>query len=105
MTMAPLRPSSDFAVVTAEDADGGLRLTVYGDVTEACLDLRDVVLAALKSEPPRVEVELSGVDEVDADGAAFLLACGRMAKLLGIEYRLTRMNDEVAALLAAHTTD
>lgn len=92
-------PASELHVVTAEDADGGLRLSVHGHFTSDCLDLRDVVLAALKSEPPRVEVDLAGLRAIDAEAAAFLLACGRLARLLGVEYRLTRVGDEAADAL------
>lgn len=90
----------DFGVVTAENADGGLRLSLFGRVDSGCVNLRDVVIAALQSEPPRVEVELSGLEVIDAEVASFLLACGRMARLMSIEYRLTRPNEAVAAALA-----
>ena len=90
-----------FGVVTAEDADGGLRLSPFGAVDSSCAGLRDVVIAALQSEPPRVEVELAGLAAIDAEVASFLHACGRMARLLGVEYRLTRPNPVVAATLAA----
>lgn len=103
MTTTPMRSDgvvpSQCDVTTAADADGGLRLSLYGELTTTSLDLRDVVLAALHSEPPRVELVLAGLSRIDSAGAAFLVACGRMAKILGIEYRLTRPPPDVAVEL------
>ena len=96
-------PADDFGVVTAEDADGGLRLSLFGRADSRSTSLRDIVIAALQSEPPRVEVELSGVTELDEEAASFLVACGRMARLMGVEFRLTRADGQVAAALAAAT--
>lgn len=90
----------EFRVVTAEDADGGLRLSLLGQVDSHCVDLRDVVEAALRSEPPRVEIDLRDLDAIDTEGVDFLLACRRLAELLGVEYRLSRAQGQVAVALS-----
>lgn len=101
MTAIEAVPGSDgFHVVTAEDADGGLRLSLIGRAEGSCLDLRDVVVAALRSEPPRVEIDLRDLAAIDPERAGFLLACRRIAELLGVEYRVSSAGGEVAAVLA-----
>lgn len=101
--MTALYPDHALRVVTAEDADGGLRLSLVGQADRSCIDLRDIVVAALRCEPPRVEIDLRALEAIDAEGAAFLLACGRLAKHLGVEYRLSRPHGPVAAVLAQAT--
>jgi anti-anti-sigma regulatory factor len=92
-------------VVTAADADGGLRLSLVGRVDGSCIDLRDVVVAALRTEPPRVEIDLRHLEAIDTTGAGFLLACRRLAEVLGVEYRLSRPNPAVGAALAEVADD
>ncbi|MDQ3756230.1 MAG: STAS domain-containing protein [Actinomycetota bacterium] len=98
---ATLSAGSGLRVVTAADADGGLRLSLVGRVDASCIDLRDVVVAALRAEPPRVEIDLRNLDAIDTAGAEFLLACRRLAELLGVEYRLSRPNRAVGAALGS----
>ena len=100
MTATDAITTGGFHVVTAEDADGGLRLSLIGRVDDSTLDLRDVVVAALRSEPPRVEIDLRALDAIDLERASFLLACHRVAELLGVEYRVSSARGEVAAVLA-----
>lgn len=104
MTATDAVTAGSFHVVTAEDADGGLRLSLVGRVDGTSLDLRDVVVAALRSEPPRVEIDLRALEAIDAERASFLLACHRVAELLGVEYRVSSARGEVAAVLA-HVRD
>lgn len=103
--MTALHAEHELRVVTAEDADGGLRLSLVGQAHRSCIDLRDVVVAALRCEPPRVEIDLRALEAIDHEGAAFLLACSRLAKHLGVEYRLTRPHGPVADVLAEMTAE
>lgn len=104
MTAIEAVAADGFHVVTAEDADGGLRLSLIGRVDDNSLDLRDVVVAALRSAPPRVEIDLRALDAIDLEWASFLLACHRVAEMLGVEYRVSSARGEVAAVLA-HVRD
>lgn len=73
-----------------------------GELTIATAAERHAALAAGLAEPAdRVELDLSGVDELDTAGLQLLLALARTLRQRGTEVLVTAVADEVSAVFDA----
>jgi anti-anti-sigma regulatory factor len=80
----------DFALVVANDADGGFRLRPTGELDDrACLQLNEAIIGALRSGAPRLEVDLGEAGDVDGRVARVLRAGAALARHLDVEFRVT----------------
>jgi anti-anti-sigma factor len=82
------RTSVDFVVEAGDDATV---VFVRGDLdATGAPALRAQLVSTIELAPPRVVLDLSGVDFVDSLGLSMLVAAHRRAEELGIEFVLAR---------------
>lgn len=80
----------DFALVVANDADGGIRLSPTGLLDErACQQLNEAIIGALRAGTPRVEVDLREAEDVEGPVTTVLRAGAALARHLDVEFRAT----------------
>ena len=79
-----------------ENTPSGCRLRIDGEMTVACAaNLRDEILAALSSrDGAEIEVDLSGVSEIDSAGLQLML-----------QLKLTRMSAEEFDAYVLHVVE
>jgi anti-anti-sigma regulatory factor len=76
--------------VVAHDADGGLRISPIGPLSEdAAATLHEAIHGGLRAGAPRIEVDLRSVTTCDDEGRRVLAAGRRVARHLGVELRVT----------------
>ncbi|MCL4682004.1 MAG: STAS domain-containing protein [Rhodocyclaceae bacterium] len=92
-----------------ENTPSGCRLRIDGEMTVACAaNLRDEILAALPSrDGAEIEVDLSGVSEIDSAGLQLML---QLKRKCGPRLRLVNHSQAVLQILdlsnaAAHFGD
>lgn len=82
--------AEDFQVLVCNDADGGLRLSLTGVVGfDESQRLNQVLIGALRSGAPRIEVDLRSVAPVSSDTEQVLRAAQAVARHLHVELRVT----------------
>ncbi|MBI5493226.1 MAG: STAS domain-containing protein [Deltaproteobacteria bacterium] len=84
--------------IRLEKTEGLCRLGIEGEMTiYNALDIKKALLETLDG-PARLEIDLSGVSELDTSGLQLLVLAKKEAKLLGKELRITAHSQATSAV-------
>jgi len=93
-------PDTSQIEVRREQRDGGLVLTPVGDVDlSRAASLRAHLVSAIEERPPRVVVDMSGVEYMDSSGVATLIEAMQTARDAEVGFVLCSLKDQVMATL------
>ena len=87
---------SERLVVEFERAlDGGVILRLAGKLEHATAALLDGVLHALRAEPTRVVLDLTGIEHIDTHGLDLLLEAEEKARRRGAQVEVTGVRESL----------
>lgn len=91
---------SEFTRYGAPDGDGTRRAVLQGEIDLANLhELRSLVASEISSCCGRLELDLSGVEFMDAGGVGMLVELSQLARSRGVELKIVRPSRSVSRLL------
>lgn len=93
-------PDSSDIEIQRDDREDGLVLAPQGDVDlSRSASLRTHLASAIQSGPPRLVVDMAGVDYMDSSGVATLIEAMQLARTRELPFVLCALKEQVMATL------